>query len=372
MPTRPRRQQRLRQLLTDRDLHSQAEVARRWPRPASRSTRPPSAATSARSARSRSAAPTAAGLPPGGRPRPVRGAHRLDETLQRFVTHVTSSGNLAVLRTPPACAHPVASAIDLAELDGVIATVSGDDTVLVVAEEGTTGAELAGRPAAPRRLTPPRPTHGTDDPGPLTAPHLRPTRTTDPTEPTQHPDSHEHAPRRPAGAPMSKPRIVLAYSGGLDTSVAIQWMKEHKDVEVVACAVDVGQGVDDLDEIRSARWTAARSSPSSSTPATSSPTDFIAPALKANAMYMGKYPLVSALSRPLIVKHLVGVRPRDRRRRRHRPRLHRQGQRPGPLRGRRDVPGPRPRGDGPDPRVGADPRRRDRLRRRAGHPDPGR
>ncbi len=76
-------------------------------------------------------------------PGPSSARERLDETLQQFVTRVTASGNLAVLRTPPACAHPVASAIDLAELDRVIATVSGDDTVLVVAEQGTTGAELA-------------------------------------------------------------------------------------------------------------------------------------------------------------------------------------------------------------------------------------
>jgi argininosuccinate synthase len=66
-------------------------------------------------------------------------------------------------------------------------------------------------------------------------------------------------------------RIVLAYSGGLDTSVAIQWLKENKGYDTIACAVDVGQGVDDLDEIRSARWTAARSRRSSSTPAPSSP-----------------------------------------------------------------------------------------------------
>lgn len=71
------------------------------------------------------------------------GRDGLDELLTRFVTRVDASGNLAVLRTPPACAHPVASAIDLAELDGVVATVSGDDTVLVVAREGTTGSELA-------------------------------------------------------------------------------------------------------------------------------------------------------------------------------------------------------------------------------------
>lgn len=67
----------------------------------------------------------------------------LDGTLRQFVTDVLSSGNLAVLRTPPACAHPVASALDLAALPEVIATVAGDDTVLVVAAEGTTGNDLA-------------------------------------------------------------------------------------------------------------------------------------------------------------------------------------------------------------------------------------
>ncbi len=67
----------------------------------------------------------------------------LDGTLRQFVTDVLASGNLAVLRTPPACAHPVASAIDLASLPEVIATVAGDDTVIVVATEGTSGSDLA-------------------------------------------------------------------------------------------------------------------------------------------------------------------------------------------------------------------------------------
>ncbi len=62
--------------------------------------------------------------------------------------------------------------------------------------------------------------------------------------------------------------------------------------------------------------------------------DFVAPALQANALYEGRYPLVSALSRPVIVKHLVEAANAARRRRRG-PRLHRQGQRPGALRGRR-------------------------------------
>jgi transcriptional regulator of arginine metabolism len=88
-------------------------------------------------------------------PGPVAARDRLDDTLQRFVTRVAASGNLAVLRTPPACAHPVASGIDLAELPGVLGTVSGDDTVLVVAEEGVSGRELAHRLARRAGLPPP-------------------------------------------------------------------------------------------------------------------------------------------------------------------------------------------------------------------------
>ena len=67
------------------------------------------------------------------------------EQIMAGLAKLQSSGNLAVLRTPPACAQPVASAIDLASLPEVIATVAGDDTVIVVAAEGTTGGALAER-----------------------------------------------------------------------------------------------------------------------------------------------------------------------------------------------------------------------------------
>jgi transcriptional regulator of arginine metabolism len=70
---------------------------------------------------------------------------RVVASLRQFVTGITSSGNLVVLRTPPACAQPVASAIDHGGVAGVVATVAGDDTVLVVADEATRGAELADR-----------------------------------------------------------------------------------------------------------------------------------------------------------------------------------------------------------------------------------
>jgi len=74
---------------------------------------------------------------------PTLPSDTVDDVLARFVVAIDASGNLAVLRTPPACAHPVASAIDGARLPGVIATVAGDDTVLVVAAEGVHGADLA-------------------------------------------------------------------------------------------------------------------------------------------------------------------------------------------------------------------------------------
>jgi argininosuccinate synthase len=102
-------------------------------------------------------------------------------------------------------------------------------------------------------------------------------------------------------------RVVLAYSGGLDTSVAIGWIAAETGAEVVAVAADVGQGGEDLDVIRQRALDCGASRPSSPTCATSTPTSTACPALQANALYMGRYPLVSALSRPLIAKHLVAA-----------------------------------------------------------------
>ncbi len=62
-----------------------------------------------------------------------------------WVGQVDSSGNLVVVRTPPGCAHVVASVIDRSQLDGVLGTVAGDDTVILVAAETLSGAELAER-----------------------------------------------------------------------------------------------------------------------------------------------------------------------------------------------------------------------------------
>jgi transcriptional regulator of arginine metabolism len=69
----------------------------------------------------------------------------LGQILRQFVVRIDASGNLAVVRTPPGAAGTVASAIDGAELPGVLATVQGDDTLLVVAVEGSSGRDVADR-----------------------------------------------------------------------------------------------------------------------------------------------------------------------------------------------------------------------------------
>jgi transcriptional regulator of arginine metabolism len=69
---------------------------------------------------------------------------QLRRVLGEWVAEVASSANLVVLRTPPGCAHVVASALDRSGLDGLLGTVAGDDTLLCVAATGTTGDDLAG------------------------------------------------------------------------------------------------------------------------------------------------------------------------------------------------------------------------------------
>ncbi|MGH9243579.1 MAG: argininosuccinate synthase [Acidimicrobiales bacterium] len=99
-------------------------------------------------------------------------------------------------------------------------------------------------------------------------------------------------------------RVVLAYSGGLDTSVAVRWMIENLGVEVVALACDVGQG-GDFEAIRQRALAAGAVEAVVVDAREEFARDFCLPALRANALYEGRYPLVSALSRPVIVKHLV-------------------------------------------------------------------
>ncbi|MGW5678798.1 argininosuccinate synthase [Streptomyces sp. NPDC003860] len=100
-------------------------------------------------------------------------------------------------------------------------------------------------------------------------------------------------------------RVVLAYSGGLDTSVAIGWIAEETGAEVIAVAVDVGQGGEDLDVIRKRALACGAVEAEVADAKDEFAEEYCLPAIKANALYMDRYPLVSALSRPTIVKHLV-------------------------------------------------------------------
>ena len=106
---------------------------------------------------------------------------------------------------------------------------------------------------------------------------------------------------------MSKDRVVLAYSGGLDTSVAIGWIGEQTGKEVIACAVDVGQGGEDLEVIRQRALDCGAVDAYVADAKDEFAEEYCLPAIKANGLYMDQYPLVSALSRPLICKHLVKV-----------------------------------------------------------------
>src|SRR5499426_4014514 len=102
-------------------------------------------------------------------------------------------------------------------------------------------------------------------------------------------------------------RVVLAYSGGLDTSVAIPYLAEQTGAEVIAVAVDVGQGGEDMNVIRQRALACGAVEAEVIDAREEFAADFCLPALRANALYMDRYPLVSALSRPLIVKHLVAA-----------------------------------------------------------------
>jgi argininosuccinate synthase len=106
---------------------------------------------------------------------------------------------------------------------------------------------------------------------------------------------------------MMSERVVLAYSGGLDTSVGIGWLKEATGKEVVALAIDVGQGGEDMDAIRQRALDCGAVEAIVIDAKAEFADDYLMPALKANALYQKRYPLVSALSRPLIGKHLASV-----------------------------------------------------------------
>jgi argininosuccinate synthase len=104
---------------------------------------------------------------------------------------------------------------------------------------------------------------------------------------------------------MANPKIVLAYSGGLDTSVAIKWLQE-RGYDVIACCLDVGEGKD-LDFIKEKALKVGAVKSYVIDAKEEFANEYALVALQAHTLYEGKYPLVSALSRPLIAKKLVEI-----------------------------------------------------------------
>ena len=173
----------------------------------------------------------------------------LRRVLGEWVVEVAHSGNLVVLRTPPGSAHVVGSALDR--------------------------ADLRRRPRHGRRRRHPdrgRPREGGRRPHRQGAPRL-------------WPGSSRTRTRRRGTRSTWHERVVLAYSGGLDTSVAVRWMIDELGVEVIALAVDVGQASAGL-----GRRSASGRSPPARVDAVvvdaraEFAEDFVAPALKANAL----------------------------------------------------------------------------------------
>jgi argininosuccinate synthase len=105
---------------------------------------------------------------------------------------------------------------------------------------------------------------------------------------------------------MSKEKIVLAYSGGLDTSVSVKWIQEKYGYDVIAVSLDVGEGKD-LEAIKNKALKVGAIKSYMIDAKEMLAKEYILPALKANCLYEGKYPISSALSRPLISKILVDI-----------------------------------------------------------------
>jgi len=102
-------------------------------------------------------------------------------------------------------------------------------------------------------------------------------------------------------------KVVLAYSGGLDTSVIVPWLKENYGCEVVCFCADVGQGDEDLSKLEGKAIASGASQFIVHDMKEEFANDYLFPMLRAGAVYERKYLLGTSVARPLIAKHLVDV-----------------------------------------------------------------
>ncbi|MCK9582279.1 MAG: argininosuccinate synthase [Endomicrobiales bacterium] len=105
---------------------------------------------------------------------------------------------------------------------------------------------------------------------------------------------------------MNPKKIVVAYSGGLDTSVMLKWLKEKYGSQIIACAIDVGQGKE-LTNLKEKALATGADKAYIIDARDEFANDYIVPAIKAHALYEGKYLLGTSLARPLIAKKIVDI-----------------------------------------------------------------
>ena len=102
-----------------------------------------------------------------------------------------------------------------------------------------------------------------------------------------------------------KEKVVLAYSGGLDTSVCLKWLQVEKNLDVIALCGNVGQDEEDLEYIKQKALDMGAIASYAMDMREEYAEGYLTKAIAANGLYKNEYPLLSALSRPLISKHIV-------------------------------------------------------------------
>jgi argininosuccinate synthase len=116
----------------------------------------------------------------------------------------------------------------------------------------------------------------------------------------------EHRPTPPVAGYLAQPhevhRVVLLYSGGLDTSVMLKWIQDEYDAEVIALCIDLGQPADDFGAVRQKALDLGAVASLVVDAKEEFARDYVAPAIRANARYQGGYPLFTSLGRPLLAK----------------------------------------------------------------------
>jgi argininosuccinate synthase len=119
----------------------------------------------------------------------------------------------------------------------------------------------------------------------------------------------EHRPIPPVAGYLAQPhevhRVVLLYSGWLDTSVMLKWIQDEYDAEVIALCIDLGQPADDFDAVRRKALDLGAVASLVVDAKEEFARDYVAPAIRANARYQGGYPLFTSLGRPLLAKLAV-------------------------------------------------------------------